>query len=104
MNRYYWSGISSDERIKAISEITSTVSRYAAIINFQRFSDISLNLLLEVEENRLMDLHKSLKKIISFVSPDASSSDSSADCLLLLNITFLKSTGDLEIEVPNIPE
>ena len=50
MKRYYWNGISKDERIKSISEITTIVDRYAAIINFQRFSDISLSLVIEIEE------------------------------------------------------
>jgi hypothetical protein len=104
MNKYYWSGISRDERIQAISEITGIVSRYGAILNFQRFSDISLNLLLELEENRLRDLHLNLNKIISIESPDTSFSDSKTDCHVLLNITFIKGTGDLVIEVPNIPE
>jgi hypothetical protein len=104
MKRYYWSGISNDERTKAISEITGIVNRYATILNFQRFSDISLNLVLEVEECRLNDLQISLKNIMSIEGIDTNLTDSKTDCIVLINITFTQSTGDMKIEVPNIPE
>jgi len=64
MKRHFWSGISRDERFKAMSEITGIVDRYATILNFQRFSDISLGLLLETEEFKLNDL------LISFRTPE----------------------------------
>ena len=31
------------------------------------------------------------------------STDSKKDCLLLLNVTFTKGTGDLRIEIPAVP-
>jgi hypothetical protein len=101
MNRYYWSGISNDERIKAISEITYIVDRYATILNFQRFSDVSLSLILELEECNLNDLQISLNKIMSIENIDTNLSDSKTDCIVLLNITFTKGSGDLEIGEPN---
>ncbi|MBA7518082.1 hypothetical protein ES705_10148 [subsurface metagenome] len=104
MKRYIWSGISNDERIKAISETTSIVDRYATILNFQRFSDISLGLLLEIEECRLTDLQISIKNIISIEGIDTNLTNSKTDCIVHLNITFTKGIGDLEIEVPNIPK
>ncbi len=104
MKRYYWTAISNEERIKAISEITGIVDRYATILNFQRFSDISLSLILEVEEGKLNDLLIDLKKIISIEGTETNRSDSNGECIVLLNITFTKGTGDLQIEVPNIPE
>jgi len=104
MKRYYWSGISNDERIKAIDEITHIVNDYATILNFQRFSDISLNLVLEIEECKLNDLYASLTNILSIEDYAAKTSEKQTDCLLLINITFMKSTGDLEIDVPYFPK
>jgi hypothetical protein len=101
--RYYLSGISNDDRIKAMSEITEIVDRYATILNFQRFSDVSLSMVLEIEEFQIKDLQANLKKIMSIDDLVSNPSDSKTDCLVLLNITFTKGTGDLEIEVPNIP-
>ena len=103
MRRYYWNGISKDERIKSISEITTIVDRYAAIINFQRFSDISLSLVIEIEEYKLNELYKKLAEVMFIESVDQTSSESTAECIILLNITFTKGTGYLKYEVPQIP-
>jgi hypothetical protein len=102
MKRFYWSGISRDDRIKAISEITDVVNRYASILNFQKFSDLSLNLVLE--ERKVSDLFRGLQTILSMEKSDTETSVSTADCSVLLSITFAKSKGDLKVEVPNIPE
>jgi hypothetical protein len=104
MKRFYWTAITNDERIKAIDEITSIVNRYATILNSQRFSDISLNLVLEVDKGRLNDLQNGLNRIMALDCADTDFSDSNAECVVLLSITFTKGTGDLEIENPNIPE
>ena len=103
MRRYYWNGISKDERIKSISEITTIVDIYAAIINFQRFSDISLSLVIEIEEYKLNDLYKRLAEVMFIEGFDQTLSDSIAECIILFNITFTKSTGDMKYEVPAIP-
>jgi hypothetical protein len=103
MKRYYWNGISKDERIKSISEITTIIDKYAAIINFQRFSDISLSLVIEIEENKLNDLYKRLEEVMFIKGLDIAMSDSTTECIILFNITFTKGTGDMKYEVPNIP-
>src|ERR1035437_9968904 len=103
MKRYYWNGISKDERIKSISEITTIVDRYASIINFQRFSDISLSLVIEIEKNKLNDLYKKLAEVMFIEGFDQILSDSTAECIILFNITFTKGTGDMKYEVPDIP-
>ena len=103
MKRYYWNGISKDERIKSISEITTIVDRYAAIINFQRFSDISLSLVIEIEEYKLNELYKKLAEVMFIEGFDNTLSDSTAECIILFNITFTKGKGDMKYEVPAIP-
>jgi hypothetical protein len=104
MKKFYWSAISDEERIKAISEITEIINRHANISDFKKFSDISLNLIIEAEERKLNGLLNSLKNILSVKIDHADFTDSTTECIVLLNITFTKGTGDLEIEVPNIPE
>ncbi len=103
MKRYYWSGICASDRIKAIDDITFTADRYATILNFQRFSDISLSLILETGEGRLTDLLLSLRNIMLLDTGDKNWSDSETVCIVLLNITFTKGSGDLKLDVPNIP-
>ncbi len=104
MKKYYWKGISNDERIKAISELTGIINQYATILNFQKFSDFSLSLLLEIEECKVIDLQSGLKTIMSLEHINSDLTNSKEDCIVFLNVTFTKGTGDLEIEIPDIPE
>jgi hypothetical protein len=103
MNRYYWTGISRNNRTKAISDITEIIDRYATIHNFQRSSDISLSLLLEVKECDLDKLKQELKKIITIEGDDPDLSGPGTTCIVFFNITFTKGTGNMEIEAPKIP-
>lgn len=104
MKKLYWAGISYNERVKAISDISSTIDRYATILNFQRFSDISLTLILEIEEYKLHSIHDELSKLIAIDKHDFVHSNSKTTTIVFLNITFAKGTGNLIIEVPNISE
>ena len=104
INRYYWSGISSEERIKALSELTEIVDHNASILQFQRFSDISIGLCLEMPECRLNELQKALAVIMSVECPQTNLAHSAEDCIVLLNITFTRGMGNLEIEAPSFPE
>jgi hypothetical protein len=104
MKSYFWSGISRDDRLKAIDEIAGIADRYATILNFQRFSDISLSLVLEVDECKLPELQAGLKKIMSLEGNEDVPTDSLSICTVLLNITFTKGTGDLKIDIPDMPE
>lgn len=104
MHRHYWTAISNEERIQAISDITRIVNRYAIVLNFQRFSDIAMSFLLEVEEWRLKEMRNDLKAILTLDTGVTQFIESKADCIVFLNITFAKGTGDLQIENPNITE
>jgi hypothetical protein len=103
MNKYYWSGISHANRLKAIGEITDIVDKSATILNFKQFSDISLSLILEMEENRVNDLKIRLKEILLIEGSEPESQSSTHNCMVLFNITFSKGTGDLKMEVPEVP-
>jgi hypothetical protein len=104
MHRHYWTAISHEERIQAISDITRIVDRHAIVLNFQRFSDIAMSFLLEVEECKLKMLQVDLQSILSLDIGETLFKETNSDCLVFLNITFAKGTGDLQIEIPNIPE
>lgn len=104
MKKFYWQGISSDERLKAIGDITHAVDQYATILNFQRFSDVMLSMLVEVEECKVNSLYQSLKYIMIVEGFEDNVTNSNSACLIFLSVTFTKGTGDLKIEVPNIPE
>jgi hypothetical protein len=102
MSRHYWSGISRDERIKAISDIHAIIDKYAIILNFQRFSDISLSLVLELDESDPGAFKTELSTIIQL---DDTREDKTPEknVIIYLNVSFTEGTGDLTIEVPHIP-
>ncbi len=103
MNRYYWTAICFDERNKSISKISSIIDKYAIIINFQRFSDVSIGLTIEIDEDKIRVLYAQLQNILKiegYESPETIVKDS----YISLNIIFTKGSGDLEIEVPAISE
>ena len=104
MKKSYWTGIINREKTEAISEICSAIDKYAIILNFQRFSDISIGLVIEIEESRLRDLFDSLNISMNIEGYDQGLPDSKATCNVMLNVTFTKGTGDLLIAIPDIPD
>jgi len=104
MRKIFWKGISHDDRIKAVSDITAAINNYGAIISFQKFSDIALSLVIEIEERKINRLYTDLKKIMIIEGIENDFNDSPTECIILLEITFTRGTGDLVIEVPDIPE
>jgi len=103
MKRFYWTGISKDDRIKAIDEITGIIDKYGIILNSTRFSDLSLSLVIEIEEFKVKDLYDTLKPIMAIEVDDNNLSGSNINCKIFFNITFAKGTGNLKIELPNVP-
>lgn len=103
MKKFYWSGISNDDRIRAIDEITGIIDGFGIILHSSRFSDISFNLSIEVEEGKVNDLYNRLKSIIYLEGKAEETTDSKSDCMILLNVSFTRGTGNLKIELPNVP-
>lgn len=103
MKRSYWTGMSTRPRTQAMAEITAIVDRFAIILNFQRFSDVSLSLLLEVEECKVTVFYETLQSVLMLEGLVEEMTDSTRDCMIFMNITFALGTGNLQIEVPDIP-
>jgi hypothetical protein len=104
MKKYYWSGISKDERVKAMYELTGIIAEYGIILNFLRYSDISIGLSIELESGKVHDFYSSLESMMIMEGFDRNLTDTDADCMILMNVTFIKGTGDLAIEVPAVIE
>ena len=100
MKRHYWTALSTGDRLQAMAEINHVIDRHAIILNFQRFSDVALGMVLEVEECRVAELLTRLRELISVAGEEPEPSESQRDCLVMLNITFAKGSGNLEIEMP----
>ncbi len=57
MKPVYWTAYCYTDRIKAISEVEKIVAVYGFITGFQRFSDFSISLMIELEEKKIDNLY-----------------------------------------------
>ena len=103
MKRIFWTGYCNKERTTAIYEIEKILSNYGFVTDFRRFSDISISMTIEIEELKIDQLYSDLKKYLSLNSFEKLNSDSNNECIIYLNTSFVKGTGNLIIEVPSVP-
>ncbi len=67
------------------------------------FSDIAISMIIEIEEFKVDSLFDELTSYMKMNEFEYISTDSKKECIILLNVTFTKGTGDLRIEVPAVP-
>ena len=99
----YWKAFCNKDRNIAIYEIENVVNQYGFITDFHMFSDIEISIKIEIEEQNIYKLYKDLKTYLDLNDIEVLNSKLKNDRTILLNITFLKSTGNLKIEVPAVP-
>jgi len=103
-NRHvFWTGITGKERFQVIQEIEVCVSQYGFITEFNQFSDLDMNLCIEVDTIKLDKLFNALQTIIQL---DKDKNDVNLDItsqMVYLHLSFLKGQGNLTIEVPAVP-
>ncbi|WP_242926401.1 hypothetical protein [Pontibacter vulgaris] len=103
MQSIYWVGYCDKERNQAINEINKIINQHGFTADFKMFSDVSLSMIIEIEERRVDALYKDLAKYMQLNDSRPLNSGSAQERTVLLHITFTKGTGDLRIEVPAVP-
>jgi len=100
-----WTAFTNKNRLETIEKIKDIISRNDGyIINFSMFSDLALTLSIEILENKIKTLHKSLTSILSVCDLDLQDSErSKKEYLILLNISFSKGTGKMKSQIPDVP-
>jgi hypothetical protein len=93
----------NNDRHIAIYEIENITNQYGFITDFHMFSDVEINIKIEIEEANINNLYTDLKNYMTLSDYEVCHSKSNKECTILLNITFLKSTGDLRNDVPAVP-
>lgn len=99
----HWKGFSNRDRNEAIYEIERIVSQHGFITDHHMFSDMELTLKIEIAELNIQKLYMDLKSYLTMDNYGNLASESKTERSILLNITFVKSTGNLRIEVPAVP-
>jgi hypothetical protein len=106
LKKQYWEGFTNIERLDAISEIQKIISNNGGcIMNFNRFSDMALSLMLEVEPDKVTTLYDALNKYmtVSGLPEGYENENTLKDITIFFNITFGHGKGYLSIEVPQVP-
>lgn len=99
----HWKGFCNRDRNEAIYEIERIVSQYGFITDHHMFSDMELSLKIEIAEHNVQKLYTGLKSYLTMDDVGNLASESPKERSILLNITFVKSSGNLRIEVPAVP-
>ena len=106
LKKEFWEGYTNIDRMEAINMIEQIISSNSGcIINFNRFSDLALSLMLEVEPHKVKALYEALNNfmLVTGLPENYENENTAKDITIFLNITFGKSKGDLIIEVPQVP-
>jgi hypothetical protein len=103
-NRHlFWTGITGKERFQAIQEIEVCVGHYGFITEFNQFSDLDMNLCIEVDTDKLDKLFDALQSIIQLDDDKSEVNLDMTTQMVYLHLSFLKGQGNLTIEVPAVP-
>jgi hypothetical protein len=103
MKRLYWKAICRVDRIKAISILSDIVSRYGTLLDFKKFSDLEMSMLVEVEPSRVRALHEDLSGVMNLEGDRPEDPDAAPDLLVFVHISFPRGKGDLALAVPDVP-
>ncbi len=103
MNKLYWTGICGQERTGAITQISTIINRHGCFTDFRLFSDVSLSMVIEVEERNVDALYGELGNYLALADFPAVGSNSARERIILLHVTFTRGTGDVAREVPAVP-
>jgi len=98
-----WELFSQQERTSAIEQLKRSINRCDGnIITCEMFSDISMNLILEIAEKHVSDLHTELQKVVDISDLDKKliSDDTEKEWTILMNINFAKRTAKLKPQRP----
>ena len=99
----YWKGYCNKDRNAAIYEVENIINNHGYIIDFHIYSDIEVCLKVEIEERKIPDMYKELNGYLALNEVNYEKSDSERELIVLINVTFTQSTGNLRIEVPAVP-
>jgi len=104
MLKQYWTCICPGDRTAAISAINLIAARFGTIIQFQRYSDLELSLLMETVSGSVHQLFEALQEHMHTEGYSWQDEQGPAAVYIFLRVTFASGRGDLAIEVPNLPD
>lgn len=99
----FWTGVTGKERYQAIQDIEACVSQFGFISEFKQFSDLDMNICIEIETIKLNNLFKALQSVIHLEDNKSDINLTKDNQVVYLHLSFLKGKGHLTTEVPAVP-
>lgn len=103
MQTIFLTGYSNDERHSSMHIIQSVIAKHGNIVDFKFFSDISVTIVIEIEELKIDKLYDELKNNLVVDHFEYLNSLSKQERTVYLNISFTQGTGNLNVPVPAVP-
>lgn len=101
-----WEIYSNLERNQIIETIKDLIDENdGCIINFNLFSDLALNLSIEIEEKEIASLYYALQEQLTISDWDTTiiNPKSRREWLIFIHLSFNKGKGKTTLEIPNVP-
>ncbi|PXX25717.1 hypothetical protein [Arenibacter sp. ARW7G5Y1] len=98
----FWKGYSKESRYETLDKINQIINRSGDVVDVKQFSDISMSLRIEVEEQKIEKLYLDLKNYIELDDFDILESSTNSERTIFLNISFSLGKGNIEVAVPYV--
>jgi hypothetical protein len=103
MKIIFWKAYVSEERLVSLPKIQHMIHLFGFILDYKLFSDISIAIQIEIDENKIQQLFNILSTYMSIELDESHiNNESDRTRMIFLNITFVNGTGNLKIEVPSV--
>lgn len=103
MRTFNWEVYCTSERTAGINLMETIINRFAYILDFHSFSDLSLSITAGVEEWRANALFDEIARNMEIEGEKPAATESKNECMIYINISFAKGKGDMRHEVPDVP-
>ncbi|MCK0114413.1 hypothetical protein [Gelidibacter sp. F63206] len=98
----FWKGYSKESKYTALDKINEIINNSGDVVDVKQFSDISISLKIELEEQKIEKLYSDLQNYIEMDELDNLESSSIRERIIFLNISFSLGKGNLEVAVPYV--
>jgi len=103
MINIFWSAYCIKGRYEALAEIERIIDNHGFITDFKEFSNISLMLKIECEERKIDALYSELAHYMTMDQTVSLNSNSLAERVIFMNVSFPAESGNMRVEVPAVP-
>lgn len=101
--RIYWEIISPDTEAETIQWLEENVNKHGFIIDFKRFSDLGMSVIIELYKGHINELQALFAAKFQFKENGETPGGANADAQIFLHIQFTRGTGQKRVEVPAVP-